>query len=407
MQKADPAAAAPAPDPMGKYLADLEKAGILAGDKEPATLERLKSQLAEAEDDLVTGNAQVASVKLFRLVESPQYAKFDYAPEYATAELTLARALIRAGGYKTAEHYLLRVLGRGTTSPAFAPAYRGLVDIALETREQAAILAVLDHFDADLAARGGELPKDSGWEHTYLAGKVAYEANDTARAESLFSGIDRQSRFYAAALYFRGLIQARQGHLASARRSMCEIVEQVDQSRFTFFIDGRYYGIKDLAYLALGRISHEQEKYDDAYYFYFRVPEDSERLPDALFEASWSMFQAGEYEAANAFLEEFDRSFGKTPLAPDVMLLHAMIDLKSCRFDDTRAILDKLVKTYAPIQLQVAALLKDPDKRVAFYRRLLSKRSIGTPRDPIMELLKVDPAFYKFYADIVALDREA
>src|SRR4029079_11033417 len=128
---------------------------------------------------------------------------------------------------------------------------------------------------------------------------------------------------------------------------------------------------------------------------------------DALFEASWSMFQAGEYEAANAFLEEFDRSFGKTPLAPDGMWLHGRIDLKSCRFDDTRAILDKLVKTYAPIQQQVATLLKDPDKRVAFYRRLLSKRSLGPPRDPIIELLKVDPAFYKFYADIVALDREA
>jgi hypothetical protein len=80
MQDGAPAAAAPPPDPMGKYLADLEKAGILTADKEPASLERLKSQLAEAEDDLVTGNAQVASVKLFRLVESPQYAKFDYAP---------------------------------------------------------------------------------------------------------------------------------------------------------------------------------------------------------------------------------------------------------------------------------------------------------------------------------------
>ena len=34
MQKVDPAAAAaPPPDPMGQYLADLEKAGILTGDK--------------------------------------------------------------------------------------------------------------------------------------------------------------------------------------------------------------------------------------------------------------------------------------------------------------------------------------------------------------------------------------
>jgi TolA-binding protein len=397
-----------AADPMARYLADLEKAGVLVDDKQPATLERLKEELAAAEDDLVSGNAEVASVRLFRIVESGRYGQFDYAPEYANAELTLARALIRAGGYKSAERYLLRVLGRGTKTQFFAPAYRAMIDIALETREQAAILAVLDHFAADWAARdGGALPHDAEMEHTYLAGKVAYEAGDMPRAASLLADVDRQSRFYAAALYFRGLIHARKGHYAAARRSLCEIVEQIDQSRFTFFIDGRYYGIKDLAFLALGRIAHEQGKYDDAYYFYFRVPEDSERLPEALFEASWSMFQKGEYEAAAAFLEEFDRTFGKTPLAPDVMLLHAMIDLKSCEFDRVRTTLDQLEQTYAPIEERVATLIKDPQKRTAFYKQLLSKRSIGTPRDPVIELLKIDPLFYKFYGDIVALDREA
>ena len=119
-----------------------------------------------------------------------------------------------------------------------------------------------------------------------------------ARAESLFS-----AGRSAVALLRGGALLPRpdpgaQGHFASARRNLCEIVEQADQDRFTFFIDGRYFAVKDLAYLALGRIAHEQGKYDDAYYFYFRVPTDSDRLPDALFEASWSMFQKGEYEAA-------------------------------------------------------------------------------------------------------------
>jgi tetratricopeptide (TPR) repeat protein len=390
-------------DPMGSYLADLEKAGLLGGDKTPATLDRLRAELAAAEDDLVTGNAEVASVRLYRLVESPQYAQFAYAPDYATAELTLARALVRAGGYKSAERYLLRVLGHGVKAPLFAPAYRALVELALETKEEAEILAVLDHTDLK---RGEALPHDSAAEHAYLAGKVAYEGGDTARAESLFSEVDRQSRFYAAALYFRGLIHARQGHFAAARHALCEIVEQADQDRFTFFIDGRYFAVKDLAYLALGRIAHEQGKYDDAYYFYFRVPEDSDRLPDALYEASWSMFQKGEYEAARAFLEQFDSTFPKSPLAPDVMLLHAMIGLKSCQFDQVRATLDTFVKTYAPIEAQVATLLRDPAGRGALYRRLLSKASIATPHDPIAELLKLDPRFYKFYGDILALDRE-
>lgn len=408
VQQADAAPAAkavPRPgDPMARYLSDLEKAGVLGDDKTPATLEKLREELAAAEDDLVTGNPEIASVRLYKIVESQRYAKFDYAPEYATAELTLARALIRAGGTKSAERYLLRVLGRGIKAPQFAPAYRALVDIALETREEAEILSVLDHYDQE---RGEPLPRDSAAEHAYLAGKVAYEAGDGGRAETLFSEVDRQSRFYAAALYFRGLIQARQNHFASARRNLCEIVEQADQDRFTFFIDGRYFAVKDLAYLALGRIAHEQGKYDDAYYFYFRVPTDSDRLPDALFEASWSMFQKGEYEAARAFLEEFDHTFPSSPLAPDVMLLHAMIDLKSCQFDTVRTTLDKLVKVYGPIEAQVQVLLKDPGKRAALYRRLLSKASIATPHDPIADLLKVDPRFYKFYGDIQALDREA
>ena len=154
MQKVDPAAAAaPPPDPMGQYLADLEKAGILTGDKEPATLERLKGQIAAAEDELVTGNAEIASVTLFRVVESPRYAKFDYAPEYAIAELTLSRALIRAGGYKTAERYLLRVLGRGTKSPAFAPAYRGLGEVyEQQARTRDATAAYLNYIKQAPAA---------------------------------------------------------------------------------------------------------------------------------------------------------------------------------------------------------------------------------------------------------------
>jgi hypothetical protein len=73
--------ASPAGDPMARYLTDLEKAGVLGDDKTPPTLEKLREELAAAEDDLVTGNAQVASVRLYKIVESQRYAQFDYAPD--------------------------------------------------------------------------------------------------------------------------------------------------------------------------------------------------------------------------------------------------------------------------------------------------------------------------------------
>src|SRR5262245_60914171 len=100
-------------EPMARYLADLEKAGVLVEDKGPATVEGLREVLVAAENDLVTGNTQIAAARLFRVVESPRYAKLNYAPEYANAELTLGRALVRAGGYASAERYLLRALAHG------------------------------------------------------------------------------------------------------------------------------------------------------------------------------------------------------------------------------------------------------------------------------------------------------
>ena len=230
--------------------------GSLTGDKQPATLERLKTELAAAEDDLVTGNAEVASVRLFRIVESPRYAQFSYAPDYANAEFTLARALIRAGGYKSAERYLLRVLGARTKSPFFAPAYRAMVDVALETREQAAILAVLDHFERRLDARAAaRCPATARTEHAYLARQGRLRGRRRRRApRSMFSaGRSAVALLRGGAVLPRPHPARARATCASARRNRCaRSSSRSTRTASRFFIDGRYYGIKDLAYLALG-----------------------------------------------------------------------------------------------------------------------------------------------------------
>jgi tetratricopeptide (TPR) repeat protein len=392
---------APAPvERVAQTLGDLEKAGVVP--QRNASLDSLRAALIDAEQDLATGNVQTATTRLFALVESPTYERFKNDAEYQNAELTLGRALAKGGAFGSAERYLDRVLLRGSKQPFFVVAYRAMVDIALETHDEAAMLARLD----GLAGAAG-LPKDSANERSYLAGKAQYTSGQFAGSARDLSSIDRQSRFFASSLYFRGLIDARTRHFASARRNLCEIVEQADTDHFTFFVDGRYWAIKDLAFLALGRIAHEQGRYDDAYYFYFRVPEDSERLPDALFEAAWSMFQKGEYEAARAFIEQFDRAFPNSPLGPDVLLLHAMVDLKSCRFDRVRSTLEVFVNTYAPIEAEVARLIAEPERRRTLYRRLLGRQQIGRARDPIVELLKLDARFYRYFAYLTSLDREA
>ena len=74
------------------------------------------------------------------------------------------------------------------------------------------------------------------------------------------------------------MIRARRGEYKGSAEAMCEIAATPDNDKFTFVVDDRYFTVKDLARLGLGRLAHEHGEYDDAYYHYFQIPDDS-RLP--------------------------------------------------------------------------------------------------------------------------------
>jgi tetratricopeptide (TPR) repeat protein len=392
---------APSPtDPVGGYLTDLEQRGLAP--HETGSLDKIKAALGAAEAALVAGDPRSATTLLFGVVESPRFSDWNDTPEYQNAEYLLARSLARGGAYGSARGYLVRILARGTHAPYFAAAYRLLTDVALETRDYGGVLGQLE----GLKIEGG-LPKDSENELSYLRGRVSYEQKDLHAAESAFASIDRRSRFYAASLYFRGLIRAKQGQWRLARDAFCEIVEQPDKDHFSFYVDNRYFALKDLAYLALGRIAHERGNYDEAYYFYFQIPEDSERLPDALFEAAWSMFQRGEWEASRALIDQFDRLFPGSPLRPEVAVLRANLDLKTCAFDRARKTLDQFVAEYTPVLAEAERALADEKRRHALYARLLGREKASGLDGRILELLKVDARFFRFNAYIRGLDQEA
>ena len=342
---------------------DLEKAGALTDDKQPATVEAIRAALVDAENDLVTGNAEVATARLFRIVEAERFAKLAVRARVRQRRAH-ARARARARGR-------LRV---GRALPAARA--RARPEVALlrarlprhgrhRARDARAGGAARDARSGGASLEGATCRATRAPSTSTSRARSPTRQNDLPGAEAHFANVDRQSRFFAAALYFRGLAHARKGHFAAARASLCEIVEQADQDRFTFFIDGRYYAIKDLAYLALGRIAHEQGKYDDSYYFYFRVPEDSDRLPDALFEASWSMFQKQEYEAARRLPRPV------RPLVPQVAARARRA--AAARHDRSEVVpvrsraaeLEELVRVYEPIEAAGAGAAQGSRARAA------------------------------------------
>ncbi len=393
-------AAAPEADPLAGYLAALERSGRLP--QEPPTLETLRERLAVAEEQLVRGDSRSSAAGLFALVEAPRFSSFRDSVPFQNAELTLARALFRGGAHASAERYLLRVLGRGPQGPYWVAAHRALVDLAIEIRDHDRLLGVMESL-----ASGAAVPADSAWERDYLRGRRAYAAGDLAAAAEAFARVPRTCRFYPGAAYFRGLIATRRRAFGDARGAFCEILPRKDGDSLAFNVDGRYYMLQDLARLALGRVEHEQDRYDAAYYFYFSVPEDSDRLAEALFEAAFSMYEKGEPAAAQAFVDAFMRRFPDAPERAEMTLLRAHLAVRSCDFNGARTRAADLVTSNAEVAKLVARAVTDPALARRLGRRLVDRQgaplATGDTEGRLLSLLKLDARFATYLQTLRAV----
>ncbi|HWU88743.1 MAG TPA: tetratricopeptide repeat protein, partial [Kofleriaceae bacterium] len=414
------------PDPIAKYYAELEAMKLV--DVENANLDTLRRELQISEDLLKSGTFVNAAVTLYAIVKSPRYAAFKDFVEYQNAEYDLGVALARSGSYGAALEAFEAVLRRGPAATYWSPAHRRVVDIALETRDHAGLLARLEAIKSPPSREGGEandrkgsasdpIPPSAAGERAYLRGRAAYDQGKLADAEGELVQISKRSRMYSSAVYLRGVIRARRGEYRGSAEAMCEIAATPDDDKFTFVVDDRYFTVKDLARLGLGRIAHEQGEYDDAYYHYFQIPDDSSYLPDALFEASWSMYQKRELATSRDLVKEFLKEFPSSPLWPEASLLAGYVELADCRFDDSQRWYDTLVARLQPIVDTIDKVRKDRQLRDQMFQTAITRYrevrqlEVGakkpvteapkTPLDEVLALLRLDPKFIRLSDAIV------
>jgi hypothetical protein len=413
---AEPAAAdSPADDKVAAYFAELGRIGLI--DAESGDKDTLTRELRSAERLLRDGDPMQAAVALYAIVESPRYDAFRDFVEYQNAEYDLAIALVRAGAFGRGLDILERILARGPAAPYWGPAHRRAVDLAIDTRDHQGVLGRIE------AIRTSDpIPPSAAGERAYLRGRALYDQGKFGEAEDALVTISKKSRMYSSAIYLRGVIKTRKGDFKLAAEAMCEIAATPDDDKFTFVVDDRYFTLKDLARLGLARIAHEQGEYDDAYYHYFQVPEDSVRLSDALFEAAWSMYQKRELATARDLAAELLTQFPTAPTWPEASLLAGYVELADCKFDDSRRWYDQLVKKLQPIVDEMDRVKKDPTARAVLFERALARSReqrdtgkldgalAGTTRadsaaDEVLALLQLEPQFFRLHEAVVGLDR--
>jgi hypothetical protein len=417
------AASPPTTDP-GKLFADTLRAyhaALLARRLGQPDLRReeVSARVAEVEQLIDAGRLDEAIARIVELVEHPQFDNFSDSDEGRAAVYRLGDALAAAGIFDPARAYLRRLVeAKGAWDPGVPGrsadvwarrAVRRLVDIALESEEFIAVAQ-------DLKGVPPSAPEEVRGEVSYMTGRAAEASGSPDGALTAYGSVTQRCRFWAQATYLSGLIQVEKGNLKDGENLLCKVADPKRSASTTpLFADEKFFAVRDLARLGLGRIAHEQFRNDDARYYYYLVPRDSSRLAEALYEAATTRYEKKDYEGARQLLDELTALNVSHRYEDEAWVLSAWIDLARCRFADADKTILEFLARYEPVR-DAARRIAQSD---ASTQRLLAAVHTGTDAAgaeiggmspdvvrAVAVLLRVDPAYDRSLHERAVLERE-
>lgn len=370
--------------------------------------ERLRGLIQSAEAQLGMGRRDEAIAILAGVVESPRFGPLATLDEGRAAVFTLGDALGRAGAYPMARAYLMRLIQGSPVDSWYRRAVTSLVDFGLAGGEPEEILGALSGLP-----RGPEEP----WagDVAYLHGVLWERMGRSAEALQAYAQVNARSRFWAQANYRAGLIEVDQKLLPQGEQHFCKVADPKQTPKLAPLFGGNaFFQVRDLARLALGRVAHEQYRFDDARYYYHLVPGDSARLPEALYESATSRYEAKDYDTAHHLLNELRALDRAHPYADEVWILDAYVDLAECQFPRADAKLTEFLSRYEPVLAAARRLESDPR---AFQALIEGGRAtdaqgamgVGSPSevsDLLVGSIRVDPTYGRVTRQLAELDRE-
>jgi hypothetical protein len=384
------------------------------GSAAPIPVEQVAERVAAAEAQISAGRHDEAVAALTELVEHPQFALVADREEGRAALYLLGHALAASGIHDSARAYLLRSIAAKGAWDGAAPyarrAVRRLVEVALESRAYAGGLR-------DLAAVPATAPAEIRGELAFLEGKAKEAAGEPDAALKAYAEVTPTSRFWSQATYLSGLIHVERGRFKEGEDLFCKVADPRRQDRSApVFADERFFAVRDLARLALGRVAHEGGRFDDARYYYYLVPRDSDRLAEALYEAATSRYEKKDYDGARELLDELSLLKVHHRYEDEARILDAYLDLARCRFPAADRKLASFLRAYEPVRDAAHRLAQSERGTRALLAAAragdgASGDAFGASVSPeqlraVAALLRVDPLYGELARKRAVLERE-
>ena len=167
----------------------------------------------------------------------------------------------------------MRLLEGDPDDTWYRRAAHSLVDFGLDSDQPEVFLEDLEESPAERARRAQR-------RHRLPAGRADERARSADAALAAYAKVDSALALLGASNLPVGRDRGRRRTTSSAVNS-CSARSPTRsrlRKRAPLFGGTDFFRVRDLARLGLGRVAHEQYRFDDARYYYYLVPNDSEHI---------------------------------------------------------------------------------------------------------------------------------
>jgi len=331
---------------------------------DPTAAQTREHRFGQGQVQYLLGDWRTAAVLFYDLVSDPAFVA---GPDYADGLFYLADALYQQGNVIGARLYLRDLLK--LESPRFQQALARYLEVNHELGQAAEAEAWVTK--ARRLSRSGTLSP----ELSYAYGRALHRSAELPLAERVrrvrelytpLAATDASPALRLPAAYVLGVLLVEERRLSEAAVHFGEVSGLPVLSE-------RDRKVRELAFLAHGRVLYELGHFDAAVDRYNQVSRASEHYPDALYEIAWAQVKREDAEAARNATELLLLAAPESPLSPQARLLQANLLLKLRRYQEATETYNQVINDYAPVRDELEALLTAHQDPVAYFDELLSK----------------------------------
>jgi tetratricopeptide (TPR) repeat protein len=315
----------------------------------------VQSRLIDARVFFDLGQFENAGVLLMELVHT---RSFKTSPDYTAAALMLGRCLVEMGNRKGAATYLSKVVA----SPDLRfsdEASHLLLSMVLDTAS-----------DEDVREQVDRARPPRSEKTRYVLGKAKLRLGDFQASLSILSAIGGQSPYFSRATYYRATALVALGRHPEAIGLFQSLVGQAGTGEH----EAR---VRDLARLALGRLTLEQGDIVTAVTHYQMISRNSLSYEVALYEMAWAHIESEQYDKALNTIDSLLLTVKDPQLDVEAHTLRGRLNIFLDDHDSAVDTFEKIINRFAPIRNELDKFTRDPKNIQRYFQWLIERRGEG------------------------------